>query len=448
MSSGLYDKLKDFLEKRTQIDISDSITQENLKIQLMKNATMFIFVLVSSIFIFYSVTDPQVLTKRTYFYTVIILFPLLFGTYYTSKMFEDGDNSSSGKFLYMGAGLFAISILGYYYSKASKSTLVFLNSIMSILIVFIIIVALGIFYYIFSNYLKNQSGSLGFFINLIFYIPCLFTDFVSYVKKEIGITPNIVFVLFIIEIILILAFLFLPKIMSSVIQNNKNLIMNEPIYLNQTEVIAQSDLFMINKDPFGKDVNNEKIDNIIYRNSNYAVSFWAFVNTNTSSSSSYTKEHNIFNYANGKPKLVYLSDGLNNVDKYMVYFTNREKDSDGNAIPVEKRRFTITAPTQRWNNFVFNYYDGHTDLFVNGKLERTFYFDEHNVPLNGSISDNITVGEENGISGAICNISYYPNTLNQFEITRTYNLLAKATLPIQPVKTETRIPKAIRRAIR
>jgi hypothetical protein len=418
-----FSKIQEILKNRADIDITNSITQETLKIQIMKNMTMFIFVLISSIFIFYSATDPKVLTKRTYFYMFIILVPIAFGTYFTSKMFDDDDNSSPMKLLYMGIGLILISILGYYYAKASKSTLLFLNSIMSILIVFIIIIGLAIFYYIFSNYLKKQTGGLGFFINLIFYIPCLFTDFVSYIKKEIGLTPNIVFILFILELLLVLTYLFFPKLINIVIKNNKNIIMNEPIYLNQTQTIAQSELFIINKDPYNEEVNKENVDNIIFRNSNYSISFWVYVNTNTSSSESYTEEKNIFNYADGKPKLVYLSDGLNHINKFIVYFTNNDN------VPKEQRMYEITAPIQRWNNFVFNYKDSNADLFVNGVLERTFYFGEA-TPLNGTISDNITVGDENGISGAICNVCYFPNVLTAFEISKTYNLLMNLNPPV------------------
>ena len=45
-------------------------------------------------------------------------------------------------------------------------------------------------------------------------------------------------------------------------------------------------------------------------------------------------------------------------------------------------------------------------------------------------SDNITIGDENGISGAICNVSYFPNTLSSFDISKTYNLLMLKNPPI------------------
>ncbi len=422
--SSFFDKAKLFLERRAQIDISDSVTINNLKVQLIKNATMFGFVLISAIFIFFAITDPKVLTKRALFYIFVILFPLLFGTYFTSTMFETGDKSSPMKMIYMAGGLFAISILGYYYSKANKSSLLFMNSIMFILVGIIIIIGLAIFYYIFSNYLKKQTGGLGFLINFIFYIPCMFSDFVSYVKKEVGLTPNNVFIMFILEILLILLYLFIPKLIGKIVRNNNNLIMNEPIYLNQTKTIAQSDLFIVKKDPTGKKVNPDDNTNVTYRDSNYSISFWVYVNTNGASSEHYVNERTIFDYAGGRPRLVYLSDGNLNVDKFRVYFTNAHNP------PEEGDSYTITAPTQKWNNFVFNYRDGVADLFINGVLERTFEFKNGLMPKKGSLIDNITVGDENGINGAICNVCYFPYVLNSFDITRTYNLLRKKNPPV------------------
>ena len=176
----IFNSLKEFLENRAGINITDSTTQEDLKSQIVKCMTMFIFILVSSFIVFYAATDPKVLTTRMFYYMGIIVLPILFGIYFTSSLFKKGDSASPIKMLYACIGLIVIMICSYYYTTASKSTLVGLNAVTNIIIFFIIIIGLAIFYYIFSNYLKTQSGGVGFFINLIFYIPCLITDFISY----------------------------------------------------------------------------------------------------------------------------------------------------------------------------------------------------------------------------------------------------------------------------
>ena len=125
-------------------------------------------------------------------------------------------------------------------------------------------------------------------------------------------------------------------------------------------------------------------------------------------------------------KLIFISTSLY-VDKFRVYFTNVDTSV---AIQSEQKSYDVTAPTQRWNNFVFNYHDGVSDLFINGNLERTFVFSGDLMPKPGSLTDNITVGDINGINGAICNVCYFPYVLNSFDISRTYNLLRKKNPPV------------------
>jgi hypothetical protein len=43
----------------------------------------------------------------------------------------------------------------------------------------------------------------------------------------------------------------------------------------------------------------------------------------------------------------------------------------------------------------------------------------------------VTIGEDNGLDGAICNVKYYKNPLTKYEITNSYNLLMYKNPPIQ-----------------
>ena len=60
-----------------------------------------------------------------------------------------------------------------------------------------------------------------------------------------GITPSSVFVLFIIEIFLLILYFIVPKISDYLIQGNSNLLLNKPIFLNMEEVVADSSKFII-----------------------------------------------------------------------------------------------------------------------------------------------------------------------------------------------------------
>lgn len=413
-----------FLENRFSINISDKNTIANLKKIFMKNTTIFLFILISSIIIYFVSTDKDALTNKMYIYGFAILLPLFVGIYFSTKLFADGDTVSPYRLAILSVVLFLIAIVGYFYSKASGTSLVIMNYILFILIFFIIIGGLAIFYFVFSNYLSKQTGTLGFIINLIFYIPCLFADFIGYLKQQLNITPSTTFILLIIEIILILLYFFIPKITSAIVSNNSTVIMNDPVFLNQENVIANSTYFIVNENNPHK--NGDMDNTIVYRNSNYCISFWTYVNPGSKSKKSYINESNIFNYANGKPKVTYVNDSKEHNNKYIIYFTNRTDE------PEENRRYEISLPMQRWNYFVFNYHNNKCDLFVNGILERTFIFNTNSVPLNGNEMDNIIVGSNNsnGIYGAICNVCYYKTILTETEITRIYNLLQYKNPPV------------------
>jgi len=415
LSEYIVDGLKGILDNRVDFNIKDGEIQSDIIKNLLKTLTMFAFIMVSSLFIYVASTDRDALYKKTYIYGAVIALPLIVGIYLTTIFFNKNDTISPMRFFMLALALLVISIFGYFYSTASGSSLIIVNYVISILIILIIVCGLAIFYFIFSNYLKRQTGAVGYLVNFIFYIPCLFADFVTFMKEQLGMAPSSVFLLFIIEIILIILYLFSPKLMKLLVVKNTSMILDKPIFLNTQKVLATSSTFILKDKP--KDNPISSTPGNIYRNSNYCVSFWCFVNPGASSNMSYTNQSNIFNYANGKPKVVYVNDGKDHINKYIVYFTNNPNAN------IEQSRYELTLPLQKWNNFVFNYYDNHADLFVNGVLERTFSFINDNLPLDGNDGDTIVVGQDNGLNGAICNVNYYTTTLPAAEIINNYNIL-------------------------
>lgn len=84
---------------------------------------------------------------------------------------------------------------------------------------------------------------------------------------------------------------------------------------------------------------------------------------------------------------------------------------------------------QKWNNIVINLNNNDTvDIFINGNLERTFR-KSHRKTLINKDRNTITIGSNNGIYGAICNIQYYNRPLRMNEITANYNLLRNNNPP-------------------
>ena len=109
----------------------------------------------------------------------------------------------------------------------------------------------------------------------------------------------------------------------------------------------------------------------------------------------------------------------------------------------------IEIPFQKWNQFVFNYREGGVDLFLNGKLFKSYSYSRNELPIY-SENDKIEVGDEltiykkkrigkditeipytiDGLYGAICNVVYYKRPLLKSEIVRDYNLLFYKNPPI------------------
>jgi hypothetical protein len=84
-------------------------------------------------------------------------------------------------------------------------------------------------------------------------------------------------------------------------------------------------------------------------------------------------------------------------------------------------------PAQKWNNLVMNFTSTQADLFINGKLEYTYIFQGN--PPSYSPIDFITIGQDKGLDGAICNVTYYPGPLSLIEIANNYNLLSLRNPP-------------------
>ena len=86
---------------------------------------------------------------------------------------------------------------------------------------------------------------------------------------------------------------------------------------------------------------------------------------------------------------------------------------------------TTNFPLQKWNNVVMSYDKGTFDVFINGKLVAS-----HPEIIPYIQFDNVVSGEDNGISGGICNIVYYSGRLSQSRIQTYYGLLKDSDPPV------------------
>ena len=150
---------------------------------------------------------------------------------------------------------------------------------------------------------------------------------------------------------------------------------------------------------------------------NYTLSFWFYINP-TQQNIITDEWLDVLDYGN-KIKVQY---GLVNNENNVIRFTIRENNKDTfKFIHLESN-----IPSQKWNNFIFKYYDNKVDIFMNGILRDT----ESNVFINRQEYNLITIGQNNGMTGSICNIIYYPYSLSIDKIQQNYDNLINNNPPI------------------
>jgi hypothetical protein len=377
---------------------------------IAKYVTLFLFILSFIFVLYYAVNDKTALTTNTYYYILFFAIPFFFVYYFA--LFDKSFYSIQS---YFSIFLFIIIICSvlYFYSSMAFGANQIMSQLLNILFLIIFLVGLSIVAYVYANYLRSLTGWIGFLANFVFFIPCLIRDFFLYLKEEFRLTSNIVCYVLVLEIILILLYVYLPRIVHSIISQNTIPIMNKSAYLNNQAILLYA-TNLVNKNP------PEGVPQPSFYQ-NYGISMWIYLNDQPLNYAGYSQETEIFNYGSGKPRITYHNNvnGKNGKDKMIFYLTN----SQTNPVTVSLR-----VPKQKWNYFVFNYTSTNVDLFLNGTLIETVAF-SNNFPTF-SIYDSVSIGSENGLNGAICNIQFYQDNLSLPQIVNSYNLYMNKNPPI------------------
>jgi len=374
--------------------------------KLLRDVGFFsIFPIVIGVFLGYAYTGSLLKSKFYIYLFLTIVFLLMIYSVYSGITIS---TNIILQILKVTVFLIIIYLIFTFTPKFSRSTIIIFNYVISIILTIIILFALGIVYYVLKNELEKLTGISGIIVNIIFYIPCLIIDGIEYLKKELKLTPNVVFIMFILEIIFILFYFYAEKLINMLTIKNKNIVLENPIYLNKEFTIQSNDSnrnFLMNKTSFNKNYTKSSCSiskNNKFINNYYSISFWVYVNPTTILQDNL----NIFNYANGKSQLVL------DKNKFVAYCTNIPK--------TNREPMIVDAPFQKWNHFVFNYYDIKCDVFLNGKLANTMEFKD-NVPETNENSDKFILGEDNGLEGSIRSVEFYSMVLSETQIARLYN---------------------------
>jgi hypothetical protein len=263
---------------------------------------------------------------------------------------------------------------------------------------------------------KGKSGFFNLIINLIFYIPCLFSGgFDNFTKMVMGeynsaTTNNLIILL--ITIVLLLIYIFLPKIQHTFnLQGGKELVAN-PVYTNSLHSLANYE-----------ELNGN--DNFDYQ---YSISFWAFIDSNAPNTNpSYNQYTSLLNYG-GKPNVLYkaaTNTMMITMDQKDLDKNSKNKllefDDNGNRIIYINENVLL----QKWNNIVINFNGGTLDIFLNGDLVKSSIEVIPYMQL-----DTLTIGSDEGVNGGICNVVYFKNPLSITNIYYIYQSVKNKDPPV------------------
>jgi hypothetical protein len=295
------------------------------------------------------------------------------------------------------------------------------SSITSLVLnVLLVAVVLGLIYKtIFVQLPADNSKKNGFFsliINLIFYIPCLIGDIFDgiggIITGQYGATNAGSILMLIVTIILIALYFILPSLLNKfIIQGGKQLI-NEPATTASLKSLGTY-----------QELNGS--DAFDYQ---YSISFWFYLDADPpSTNAAYNKYTSLLNYGN-KPNVLYC--GKTNTlmvtieQKDLKKTTNNKLtdfDENGNRILYINNNVLL----QKWNNMIINYSGGILDIFLNNELVKS---DIGVVPYY--TIDNLTIGENNGLNGSICNVVYFSHPLNTTNMYILYNSVKDKSPPV------------------
>ena len=358
---------------------------------------------------------------------IILLICILAGMLFISNLFPElSDKNISVNKL----DLFKRSLLMLFGTILSILIIVWLvynlqqlsgqSSIFSFIInIFLVLSVLSLIYKIIfttppSGNNPKQNAFKQLIINLIFYIPCVFSNIfdslLNLTSKDTAPKENSHWHMLLLAIVLFVVYFSIPIIYSRVSQQGGNLLINKPIYTNVERSLGNYQFF-----------SNGEYDY------NYAISFWMFFDAfPPSTNSNYNKYTSILSYGN-KPNVLYNAS-KNTLMVTMKHNPNQksehniiELDEDGNRILLKQPNILL----QKWNNIIINYNGGVMDIFINGELIKS-----NNGVVPYYTLDELTVGENNGYIGGMCNLVYHKKNLTANSIYFIYNSLKGISPPV------------------
>jgi len=293
-----------------------------------------------------------------------------------------------------------------------------------ILSTLIVIIVLALIFKIIDAIVPIGNSKTNAFFAIIFntllYIPCLVSNLFDFIGKILTGNYNAGPLMMLgMVIALIIAYIKIPPLFNYISTQGGKQLVNKPVSTD-TEY---------NLGNYQELNDNEQFD---YQ---YAISCWVYVDAHgPNTNASYNKFTSLLNFGN-KPNILY------NGKTHTLMITMQQKnlkdvtknklidfDDNGNRIIYIDKNFLL----QKWNNIIINYNGGTLDIFLNGKLVKSSI---EVVPYY--TFDNLTIGENDGLKGGICNVVYFRHALTSQNVYFVYNTVKDKTVPVLNDSNET-----------
>jgi len=426
-----------FLYLIVLISLPESIASPNVsnllsnfsKTSIISTVSFLAFIIAITITLSVNNSNTNLTNNKDIFYFVIFLTLIicsLWSILLISNLFPEIANkniivSKISSFKKILLTLFGVVMVGLiiawivYDANNNSSTSGITNIVLSVILLLIVLLMIYKFITIklpYGNYKKNSF--LNLLYNIIFYIPCLFIDTYKYLYDSLTGNKNtatkVEILTLIIIILSLICYILFPILFKKIYLQGGNTLIDYPIYIDKLTTLG----------------TYETLNKSSQYDYNYGISFWVFLdsmdalaNNNYMSILNYGDIPNIqYNYSNNT---LLITMKQKDVDKNTSSNKMVDFDDKGNKIIYKTNKILL----QKWNNIIINYVGGTLDIFLNGELIKSAIEVAPYYTL-----DNLTVGENNGISGGMCNLIYFNKSLSASSIYYLYNMVKYSNPPV------------------
>jgi hypothetical protein len=328
---------------------------------------------------------------------------------------------------YILIAILTIGTIYYIYTRLNATTILFFKYLASFLFFFMILVFLAIVAnFSYEYFMKKFRGTfVEFIFRFIFFLPCLLIDFLKFLLKDFQSTPYITPILIIIEVVLILLYIYIPVFLDNLSFKNYTLIRDEPFFL-RNELYYQTNV-AVHKNNLLQFLLPRPVDETRI----YSFSLWMLIKQ-TNDSTIGINDFPLFTYGDNKsfrPQITYHTHSKNHEDSNDP-FTDKIR-----VYVSETTMYDLLLSKQKWYNLVITYFEDKVEIYVNGELVKVINSKDIINDVSYFTSNyNVFLGSKDYAFGKVvpdivlCNVHLYTIPLSYIDVANVYNV-GKNTYP-------------------